>query len=64
MVDFLQRQGFDLVPIRGSHHVVRRGELWTTVPVHGNRSLKIGTLRKILRDIELDPTDFARLWSR
>ncbi len=63
MVDFLQRQGFTVVRVRGSHHVVQRGDVYTTVPVHGNRSLKTGTLRKILRDIDLSPTDFAQLWN-
>jgi predicted RNA binding protein YcfA (HicA-like mRNA interferase family) len=63
MVEFLQRQGFVLVRTRGSHQVLRRGDQWTTVPVHGNRNLKIGTLRKILRDVELSPTDFSELWT-
>jgi predicted RNA binding protein YcfA (HicA-like mRNA interferase family) len=63
MVDFLQRQGFTLVRTRGSHHVFLRGDQWTTVPVHANHNLKIGTLRKILRDIDLGPIEFERLWS-
>jgi predicted RNA binding protein YcfA (HicA-like mRNA interferase family) len=63
MVDFLHRQGFALIRTRGSHYVLRRGDQWTTVPVHGNQNLKIGTLRKILRDIDLGPTEFANLWS-
>ena len=63
MVDFIQRQGFTVVRTRGSHHVLSRADQWTTVPVHGNRTLKIGTLRKILRDIDLSPAEFAKLWS-
>jgi predicted RNA binding protein YcfA (HicA-like mRNA interferase family) len=63
MVDFLQRQGFAVVRIRGSHHVLKRDERWTTVPVHGNQNLKIGTLRKILRDVGLPPNEFAELYS-
>ncbi len=63
MLDFLQRQGFSVVRIRGSHHVVNRGDQYTTVPVHGNQSLKIGTLRKILRDIKMSPAEFMDLWS-
>jgi predicted RNA binding protein YcfA (HicA-like mRNA interferase family) len=34
----------------------------TTVPVHGNATLKIGTVRSILRDLELSPAEFERLW--
>ena len=62
MVQFLKKQGFSVVRVRGSHQVLQRGDQHTTVPVHGNLSLKIGTLRKILRDIDLSPTDFEQLW--
>jgi predicted RNA binding protein YcfA (HicA-like mRNA interferase family) len=63
MLAFLRRQGFLLIRTRGSHHVLQRGDLWTTVPVHGIHNLKIGTLRKILRDVGIDPNDFAEQWS-
>ena len=61
MVRFLQRQGFQLIRIRSSHHFMERNEQRTSVPVHGNRELRIGTLRSILRDIAMTPTEFARL---
>jgi len=61
MVAFLQRQGFLLLRTRGSHHVMRRGDQWTTVPVHSGKNLKLGALRRILRDAELSPTEFAEL---
>lgn len=61
MVRVLEQQGFRLVRIRGSHHFLAQGELHTTVPVHGNRDLKIGTLRSILRDVEISPAEFERL---
>ena len=59
MVQFLQREGFQLLRVRGSHHFLSRGDLRTSVPVHGNRPLKIGTLRGILRDIRMSATEFA-----
>jgi predicted RNA binding protein YcfA (HicA-like mRNA interferase family) len=52
-----------VVRIRGSHHVLEGGGRRTVVPVHGNQTMKIGTLQSILRDIELSPEDFARAWS-
>ena len=61
MVRILQRQGFRLVGVRGSHHFFERGDMRTTVPVHGNRNLKIGTLRSILRDVDISPAEFERL---
>jgi len=48
--------------IRGSHHVFERGTQRTVVPVHGAATLKIGTLRGILRDIELSPARFVEVW--
>jgi predicted RNA binding protein YcfA (HicA-like mRNA interferase family) len=34
----------------------------TTVPVHAARPLKIGTLRSILRDIQMPPEEFTNAW--
>ena len=60
MLRFLQREGFTLLRVRGSHHFLNRGDTDTVVPVHGNRPLKIGTLRKILRNIHMAPDEFAK----
>jgi len=59
----LERGGFDLSHIRGSHHYLRKpgaGSL-VVVPVHGNRILPLGTLRSILRQAGLSPVDLAEL---
>lgn len=64
MVRFLQRQGFSVARVRGSHHFLERGRHRTSVPVHGNATLKIGTLRSILRDIEFSPAEFEEAWSQ
>jgi predicted RNA binding protein YcfA (HicA-like mRNA interferase family) len=58
MVRFLEREGSTLVRVRGSHHMLNRSELDTVVPVHANRTLAVGTLRKILRDIGMSPDEF------
>jgi predicted RNA binding protein YcfA (HicA-like mRNA interferase family) len=62
MVVFLKARGFELLRIRGSHYFLEGNGKRTTVPVHGNRGLKTGTLRSILRDIDLSPGEFTRLW--
>jgi len=51
----LRKHGWDLKRIRGSHHIFGQAENPTiiTVPVHGNKPLKIGTLRALLRDAGL-----------
>jgi predicted RNA binding protein YcfA (HicA-like mRNA interferase family) len=59
MVGFLRQEGFQLLRIRGSHHFLAKDPLRTSVPVHGNRELKIGTLRAILRDVQMSPSEFA-----
>jgi predicted RNA binding protein YcfA (HicA-like mRNA interferase family) len=61
MARFLERQGFTLLRTRGSHHYFDRQGVRTTVPIHGNQPLKIGTLRSILRDIDVTPTEFEKL---
>jgi len=61
MVRFLESQGFSIIRIRGSHYVMARRDARTSVPVHAGQTLKIGTLRGILRDIDLSAQDFARL---
>ena len=63
MVRFLQGQGYRVLRTRGSHHFLENGDRRTSVPVHGTSPLKIGTLRGILRDIELSPAEFERLWN-
>ncbi|OAI45898.1 hypothetical protein AYO44_02535 [Planctomycetaceae bacterium SCGC AG-212-F19] len=62
MVRFLEQQGFQVIRIRGAHHIMARGAQRTNVPVHGHQVLKIGTLRSILRDIDMSPEEFTRLW--
>jgi len=64
MVRFLESQGFIIARVRGSHYVMERGTAHTTVPVHGAETLRIGTLRGILRDVELRPQQFVELWNQ
>jgi predicted RNA binding protein YcfA (HicA-like mRNA interferase family) len=59
---FLERQGFRLVRIRGSHHYYERNHLRTSVPCHGNRPLKRGTFHGLLRDINMTREEFLELW--
>jgi predicted RNA binding protein YcfA (HicA-like mRNA interferase family) len=63
MVRFLERQVLRVIRIVGSHHFMDDGiARRTTVPVHGNHNLRIGTLRSILRDINMSATEFEQLW--
>ena len=62
MVRFLKEQGFEVLRVHGSHHFLVRGSQRTSVPVHANRPLKIGTLRSILRDLDISPAEFEKRW--
>ena len=55
----LERHGWFLLRIRGSHHIYGQpgNPTLLTVPVHGNRDLKTGTLRALLRDSGLTQAD-------
>ena len=62
MVRFLESQGFAILRVRGSHHVMASQTVRVSVPVHGTETLRIGTLRGILRDIDMSANVFAALW--
>ncbi len=54
VVKALERHGFVVARIAGSHHVMRHPDgRGTTVPVHKGRDMAKGTLRGILRDVGL-----------
>jgi predicted RNA binding protein YcfA (HicA-like mRNA interferase family) len=63
VVAALQRHGFVLTHVRGSHHYLRKpGAVGlVVVPVHGGRTLPAGTLRSILRQAGLDTEDLRDL---
>ncbi len=62
IVRALERAGFEVARIHGSHYILRHPDgRGTTVPVHQDRDVAKGTLRGILADIGLTVEDFQRL---
>lgn len=47
VIKALQAQGFGLLRVSGSHHILGNGQRKVTVPVHGAADLKLGTLKSI-----------------
>lgn len=47
----LERHGWILMRIHGSHHIYGKegSPVRISVPIHGNKSLKIGLLRHLLK---------------
>lgn len=66
LLKFLQKIGFVIVRVNGSHHRLKHSDgRVTTVPVHKNQDLPKGLLRKIIReDLELELEDFITLWNK
>ena len=63
---FLQAIGFVVVRVNGSHHRLKHPDgRVTTVPVHKNKDLPKGLLRKIIReDLEMEGEEFIELWNK
>ncbi len=55
----VQKYGWLLKRIKGSHHIFEKTGLDTTlsIPVHGNKDLKIGTLKALLKQANLTEND-------
>ena len=59
VIDALQRSGFVVMRIKGSHHYMRHADgRATVVPVHAGETVGPGLLSKILRDCELTRNEF------
>ena len=58
----LQRAGFLIQRVKGSHHFLRHPDGRTTVvPVHSGESLGPGLLAKVLRDVEITRNELEEL---
>jgi predicted RNA binding protein YcfA (HicA-like mRNA interferase family) len=55
----IERKGWTLVRVKGSHHIFvmlgRRERI--VIPIHGNRPLKIGLLRALMKIAGLEDGD-------
>ncbi|WP_322777894.1 type II toxin-antitoxin system HicA family toxin [Frankia sp. Cas4] len=62
VVKALEKEGFELVRIRGSHHMMKNPEgRFTVVPVHQGKDIPPGTLRRIIRDAGMSVAEFIAL---
>ncbi|HEX5720238.1 MAG TPA: type II toxin-antitoxin system HicA family toxin [Thermoanaerobaculia bacterium] len=51
----LEQRGWSLLRVQGSHHIYGKtgSNVRLSVPIHGNKSLKIGLLRHLLKAASL-----------
>jgi predicted RNA binding protein YcfA (HicA-like mRNA interferase family) len=64
IVQALERGGFELIRVRGSHHMLRRPGFPKTkviVPVHGSQTTPPGTVRSIIEQSGLTVEEFISL---
>ena len=62
LVKALQKSGFQVIRIKGSHDFLRHSDgRCTVVPVHRGESIGRGLLAQILRDCEISRDDLKRL---
>jgi predicted RNA binding protein YcfA (HicA-like mRNA interferase family) len=55
----LENNGWDLMRINGSHHIyAKKGSVARiSVPVHGNKPLKVGLQRYLMKQAGIDERD-------
>ncbi|MBS0365795.1 MAG: type II toxin-antitoxin system HicA family toxin [Proteobacteria bacterium] len=47
VIKALEQNGFRVIRVSGSHHILSNGQRKVTVPVHGSADVKIGTFKSI-----------------
>ena len=60
LIKVLKNKGFVLDRVKGSHHILKRGDISVTVPFH-NRDLGRGLTKSILDDAEISVEEFIKL---
>jgi predicted RNA binding protein YcfA (HicA-like mRNA interferase family) len=62
VIKILGKAGFEVVRVRGSHHLLQHEDgRCTVVPVHSGETLGPGLIGQILRDCDLTREDFRGL---
>jgi predicted RNA binding protein YcfA (HicA-like mRNA interferase family) len=55
----VERQGWKLLRIAGSHHIYGKDGsiVRLSVPIHGNKPLKLGLLRHLMKQAAIEESD-------
>lgn len=61
VIRVLRRAGFSVIRIKGSHHFLRHPDgRCTVVPAHKGETIGRGLMMQILKDCDLERTEFQR----
>ena len=47
IISKLKENGFSILRVSGSHHILSNGKVKVTVPIHGATDVKLGTIKSI-----------------
>ncbi|MCX6147863.1 MAG: type II toxin-antitoxin system HicA family toxin [Candidatus Kapabacteria bacterium] len=62
LISILKKLGFEVIRIKGSQHYLSHIDgRATVIPVHSNEDIGKGLFMKILKDIEMNKTEFDKL---
>ncbi len=50
LIKLLEKSGWSIDRIRGSHYIIIKGPLTLSVPVHGKKDLPAGILHRLMKD--------------
>jgi predicted RNA binding protein YcfA (HicA-like mRNA interferase family) len=59
LIKALEKRGWSLLRIQGSHHIYGKAghNVRLSIPIHGNKPLKLGLLRHLLKSASLSEED-------
>ena len=59
-IRIVERRGWTLLRVSGSHHIYGKPDsaVRLSIPVHGNKPLKVGLQRHLIKLVELSNDDF------
>ncbi len=62
LAKILKSLGFVVIRIKGSHHYFHHADgRCTTIPIHSNEDVAVGTMRAVLDDIKLSVEEYNKL---
>jgi predicted RNA binding protein YcfA (HicA-like mRNA interferase family) len=57
----VERHGWQLLRVSGSHHIYGKtgSTVRLSIPIHGNKALKLGLLRHLMKLAEIDESELS-----
>ncbi len=53
LLKLLQKDGWELIRVKGSHHFIKKGDRIETIPIHSSKDIPKGLLQKIIKNTGL-----------